>query len=114
MAMNGDYLDAIATHAKSLITHIGLVDGNGDEVGDGRKAVTWTGPNGGDGLIRPNADLEFDMSPGDEVVGWVGYDGDGSGANEYGGADFDEPIEFANPGTFTLEAASTGIDHDAS
>lgn len=108
--MNGTYLDAVATHAASLITHIGLVNSVGGEVGDGRKAVTWTGPTGGDGLIRPSADLVFNMTSGQDVAGWRGFSALTAGT-DYGGAAL-TPVSFSNDGTYTLQAASTSIDHN--
>ena len=70
MPMNTTYLNALATHARSLITHIALVDGSGAEVST-RMAVTWTAASGG--LIRPTGDLVFTMEAGDEVAGWSGF-----------------------------------------
>lgn len=114
--MNGAYLDLIATTGKTTITHIGLVDGDGDELTGGdpayaRQAVTWTGPTTGDGLIRPNADLTFNVPAGATVAGWRGYTALTEGT-DYGGAAL-TPEEFAGQGTYKLLAAATGIDHDA-
>lgn len=114
--MNGTFLDALATEAKSLITHIGLVDDQGDELTGGspayaRQAVTWTGPDGGDGLIRPNANLTFNVPGGSSVAGWRGYSASTEGT-DYGGASLTQE-DYTNQGTYTLLAASTGIDIDA-
>lgn len=108
--MNTAYLNFLATAAAAEITHIGLVDSDGNEVGDARKSVTWTTPS--NGLIRPNADLEFTMTSGDDVAGWRGYDAETSGT-DYEGADL-TAVSFSNDGTYTLTAASTGIQHSAS
>jgi len=107
--MNAAYLDATATAGAALITHISLVDDLGAEVGDGRKAVSWTAASGG--LVRPAADLEFTMEAADVVAGWSGFSA-ATGGNEYGGAGLTQ-VTFGNPGTYTLQAASTAIDHDA-
>lgn len=108
MPMNGTFLDSLATHGKGLITHIGLVNGAGAAVGDARKAVTWTGPTGGDGLIRPSADIVFNMTAGQDVAGWRGYSALTAGT-DYGGAAL-TAVNFSNDGTYTLAAASTSID----
>jgi hypothetical protein len=113
--MNGAYLDLIANAGKAAITHIALFDG-GAEISGGspayaRKAVTWTGPTAGDGLIRPNADLDFDIPAGADVTGWRGF------TALTGGTDYDGETltteSFAAQGVYTLLAAATGIDHDA-
>lgn len=108
--MNEAFLNLLADAGAAAITHIGLVDDVGDEVGDGRKAVTWTAAD--DGLIRPTADLVFDMVAEDNVSGWRGYSASTEGT-DFGGAALPS-TDFANDGTFTLLAASTGIDVDAS
>jgi len=109
MSMNTTYLNSIATHGAGLITHIGLVNSVGAEVGDARKPVTWT--TAADGLVRPNADLVFTMAAGEDVAGWVGYNQAVDGV-AYGGASLGQ-VTFNNPGEYTLVAAQTGIDHNA-
>ena len=111
MAMNNAYLEELATAGKALITHIALKDSNGTEVGDARKAVTW-GANDGDGDFLMSKDLVFNMKEGDDVASWSGFSAL-TGGTEYGGAAL-TPVEFANDGTYTLLAASTGISHNAS
>src|SRR5690606_10237816 len=99
----------------AAITHIGLVNGSGDELtGDGyaRQAVTWTSAgSGGDdpGTIRPNANLTFSV-PAATVSGWQGYSADESGT-AYGIVDLDAPEVFAAPGTAILVAANTALNH---
>lgn len=113
MAMNTTYLNATADAGGDLITHIGLVNGSGTELTGGgyaRQAVTWTSASSG--LIRPSADLEFSVASGSTVAGWRGYSASSSGT-DYGGADLTSQA-FATAGTYTLLAASTSIDHDAS
>lgn len=108
MALNDAYLNAVA--AANPITHIALVDDTNAEVGDARKPVTWTPPSSGD--VAPDDDLVFNMTSGDDVAGWQGYDALTDG-NAYGIIPL-TPVSYSNDGTYTLEAASTGIDHDAS
>lgn len=114
MAMNGTYLDWVATQAAGLLTHIGLVDETGTELSSAsyaRQAVTWTGPSTGDGLLRPSTDLEFDVATGDTVNGWRAFDA-ATGGTDYGGDDLTR-VDYTNDGTYTLLAAQTSIDHDA-
>lgn len=111
MAMNTAYLNFIANAGRAEISHIGLVDENGDELTGGsyaRKAVTWTAA--ANGLIRPTTDLVFDVPAGATVGGWRGYSALTSGT-DYGGADLTEQ-PFATAGTYTLLAAQTSIDHN--
>jgi hypothetical protein len=112
MPMNAAYLDAIRDHGQSLITHIGLVDSLGTELAGGgyaRQAVTWVDEAGS--VSRPSADLVFDTEAGDEVAGWRGFSAVTAGT-DFGGATF-TAVNYTNPGTFTLLAASTSIDHNA-
>jgi hypothetical protein len=110
--MNTAYLDFIAAAGAAEITHIGLVDDTGTELTGGspayaRKAVTWTASVAG--LIRPNADHEFDVPAGASVAEWRGYNALTAG-DDYEGEDVDLE-DFTNQGTYTLLAASTGIQH---
>lgn len=111
MAMNSTYRNAIATEGAGLITHIGLVDDQGDELTGGdpayaRKAVTWTAAS--DGTIRPNANIEFDV-PAGTVGGWRGYSASTNGT-DYGGQDLTQEV-FAEQGVYRLLAAGTAINH---
>lgn len=107
--MNTAYLNAIAAAGASSVTHISLVNGSGVEVATARKPVTWTAPVAG--LIRPNADLVFDLQAGDVVSAWKGHSAL-TGGTDYDGADLAD-VTFGNDGTYTLQAASTGIQHSA-
>ena len=109
MAMNDTYLNATADHGASLITHIALLNTTNVEVGDARKPVTWTAAIAG--LVRPTADIVFNMTTGQEVTQWRGYSALTAGV-DYGGATL-ATVNYSNNGTYTLQAASTGIDHDA-
>ncbi|MGI5493785.1 hypothetical protein [Microtetraspora malaysiensis] len=113
MPMTTAYLDAIAGAGRTSITHIGLVNASGVEITGGsyaRKAVTWTASSSG--VIRPNADLTFDIPAGATVAGWRGYNQLAPGGTNYGGADLTSQ-SFASNGTYTLLAASTSINHAA-
>lgn len=90
-----------------VITHIGLVNGSGDELSGGsyaRVAVTWAAASGG--FRRPNANLTFNV-PAGVVAGWRGFTASSGGTN-YGGEALTEET-FAEAGQYTLLAASTGI-----
>lgn len=113
-AMETAYLNAIATEGGTLITHIGLVNATGTELTGGspayaRQAVTWTTASGG--VIRPTADLTFNIPAGATVGGWRGYSAATGGTN-YGGDDLTNEL-YAGQGKYTLLAASTGITHSA-
>lgn len=108
--MNATFYNALRTEAISLITHIGLVDAGGDEVTGGspayaRQAVTWA--TDGDGVMRPNANLTFNIPASGQVAGWRGYSALTDGTN-YGGPTLTTE-NFAGQGTYTLLAASTSI-----
>lgn len=110
--MNSAYHTALAAHGATLITHIGLVDGSGNELSGGgyaRLPVTWalTG-----GVMRPNADLLFTTEAGDVVSAWRGFNAL-TGGTSYGGAPITTPRTYGNPGTFRLLAAETSISHQA-
>lgn len=113
MPMTDAYLDALRDHGQSLITHIGLVDASGVELSGGgyaRVAVTWTDETSS--VSRPSANLVFTTETGDVVAGWRGFSASTGGTN-YGGASVTQRT-YSNAGTYTLLAASTSIDHNAS
>lgn len=107
------YLNAIADHGGTLITHIGLFNGATEITGGtpayARKAVTWTASSSG--LIRPTGDLVFDVPTGATVDNWRGFTALTGGTAYGGGALTSTP--FASQGTYTLTAASSGIQHTA-
>ena len=114
--MNAAYRNAIRDHGKTLVTHIGLIDDTDTELTDGspayaRKAVTWE--DDGDGVMRPNANIEFDIPADTTVKGWRGYDQLEAGGTDYGGANFATTETFASQGTLTLIAATSGVLHNA-
>ena len=111
MPMNASYLALLASAGASDISHVGLVDGTGTEIasaGYTRQAVTWV-ETGGE--IRLDADKVYTMTAGDVVAGWRGYTA-ATGGTDRGGDAVTERT-YSNDGTYTLEAASTAIQHDA-
>lgn len=112
MALAASALNVGADAIGAGITHIGLVDGGGAELAGGayaRKAVVWTAAAAG--LIRPNANLVFDVPAGATVAGWRGFTALAAGTNHGGEALTAEA--FGAAGTYTLLAAATAIDLDA-
>lgn len=112
MSMTEAYRNAIANHGATLITHIGLVDENGDELTGGdpayaRQAVTWEQAD--DGEIRPTDDLTFNIPAGATVAGWRGYSA-ATGGVDYGGAEL-YPVYYEDQGFYLLLADRTGIKH---
>ena len=111
MAMTEGYRNLIATAGGTAITHIGLMDGaseiTGGEPAYARKAITWAAA--ALGVIRPNADLTFDIPAGATVDGWVGFSALTAGTN-YGGQALTAEA-FAGQGQYKLLAAGTGILH---
>lgn len=114
MSMTVEYRNAIANRARSLITHIGLVNDQGAELSGGSPAyarlpVTWT--EAADGVIRPTSDLIFNVGPHAFVSGWRGYSAATNGIN-YGGEAL-TPERYTGQGEYKLLAAGTGIAHRA-
>lgn len=112
MAMNAVYLNSTADHGASLITYIGLVDENGDEISGGdyaRQAVTWNAASSGQ--VTFAEDLTFSVPGGNTVAGWRGFDDVSAGTN-YGGPSLTNET-FSNSGEYTLTAGNNGIDHNA-
>jgi hypothetical protein len=112
--MNAAYLNEIRAAGAAAITHIGLTD-NGVELAGGspayaRQPVTWATPS--DGLMRPNADLDFNIPGGATVDGWQGYSA-ATGGTAYGVVPLTAE-SYAGQGTYKLLAASTGVNHQAS
>ena len=113
-AMLAVYLNELRDHGETLITHLGLVDETGTEITGGspayaRLAVTWV--DDGDGVMRPSADLTFDIPASTSVAGWRGYSALTAGTN-YGGAALTQE-DFAAQGQYKLLAATTGIVHSS-
>jgi hypothetical protein len=113
--MNTTYQNAIRDHGKTLITHIALHNELGVELSGGspayaRQPVTWV--NDGNGVMRPSANLTFNIPAGTTVSGWKGFSLV-SGGTDYGGGIYPLPHEiYANQGTATFLAATSGILHN--
>lgn len=108
--MNATYRNAIGDHGATLVTHIALFTEVGAEITGGtyaRLAVTWVAS--ADGIIRPTANLTFNIPTGVTVGGWRGFSALTAGTN-YGGKDLTNQA-YPTGGTYTLLAASTSINH---
>ncbi len=109
--MTTAYFDAIAGYARTLITHLGLVGADGQEIsGVARRPVSWTPAS--DGQIGPTKDLLFTIPPHSVVAGWHGYS-NAEGGIDYGGEDLIVET-FNGHGEYLLKATGTGIVHRAS
>lgn len=109
--MNEAYRNAIANYGASIIGYIGLRDSNGTELTGGtpayaRVAVTWTAAV--DGLIRPTADVVFNVPAGTTVASWFAINT--TQDTELGGAALTAEA-YAGQGEYKLLAASSGIAH---
>lgn len=114
MAMNAGYLNSLATQGATLITHIGLFNAAGVELSGGtpayaRQPITWTTPVGG--LIRPTADLLFNVPAGANVASWQCFNAVTAGTS-FGGSSLLEE-NFTSQGEYKLLAAASGIAHTA-
>ncbi len=114
MPVSDIYLNESINGMRSKITHIGLVDDEGDELTGGdyaRQPVTWTEAPTDDepGVIRPTADLVFDVPEG-TVAGWCGFSTLIEG-NSYGGEDFTKAVEYDDVGELVLKADETAYRH---
>lgn len=68
------FLNSLANYAVSQITHIGLLNPSGVELASfyyARAPVVWASAIGG--IVRPTANLDFIIVPGDEVRYWAGF-----------------------------------------
>lgn len=112
MPMNTAYTNALRDVAgvKTIVTHIGLVNGAGTALAGARLPVTWVN-DADDGRIKPSGDLTFDVASGETVGGWQGYSALTAGT-AYGVVDLVDEGPYAAAGTYTLQAASTFIDHN--
>ncbi len=108
MAMTEAWKNLALDGAVTTITHIGLVDDKDTELSGGsyaRVAVTWASASGG--VVRPNADLTFEVPAGSTVGGWRCFTASSGGTN-YGGSDVTNEA-YAGDGQYKLLAAGTGI-----
>lgn len=109
--MNVAFQNAIINYGGTLITHIALFNQSGTELTGGspayaRRPVSWT--SAVDGLIRPTADLVFDIPAGTNVASWRGFSAISEGVDYGGGALVQET--YAGQGQYRLIAAQSGID----
>jgi hypothetical protein len=108
--MNAAFVNALASHGASLITHIGLVNGSGVELSGGsyaRLPVIW---NGAAGVKTPSNHLLFNVPAGATVAGWRGYSALTGGTDYDGKAVTSTP--FTNAGTYNLLNSLTNITVD--
>ena len=108
--METAYLNAIANHGGSILTHVGLKDASGTELTGGtpayaRQAVTWTQAVGG--VIKPTANLTFAVPAGANVASWIVTDSVGTILGS--GALTQE--NYTNQGEYVLVAATSSISH---
>ena len=109
------YLDAIANHGRTVATHIGLVNELGNEITGGspayaRRAVTWL--TSANGVIHPNADLDFNVPAGTTVAG-IRFFSALTGGTNFGGRNMTQNEVFTAQGIFRLLATASGIRHTA-
>lgn len=113
MSLNAAYITVVANAGAAAITHIGLVNASNVEISSvsyARQAVTWAAESSG--LKAPTANLVFNMTAGDVVHGWQGYSAATAGT-AYGVTAFSADSTYGVGGTFTVLAASTGIQTTA-
>lgn len=103
MAASTALLNALASEAASLITHVGLVNGSGVQVGN-RVAVTATASGAN---VRLTADATFDVPAGATVAGWTAHSAS-TGGNSYGGGSL-TPETYAGAGQYVLTGSATGF-----
>jgi hypothetical protein len=106
--MNANYYNLLRTTGKAALTHVGLVDDAGAEIG-ARQAETWA--DDGDGVMRLAADRTFDIPAGVTVAGWQGYSADTDGTAY--GVNVVPPETFVGEGQYRLVASLTSITHAA-
>jgi hypothetical protein len=106
--MNANYFNLLRTAGKAALTHVGLVDDAGAEIG-ARQAETWT--DDGDGVMRLAADRTFAVPAGVTVAGWQGYSADVDGTAY--GVNVVPSETFTGAGEYVLAASLTSITHAA-
>lgn len=106
MAMNSDYLDAIADYGASLVTHVEL-GGSGNIGNANREAITWAPAE--DGNISASNTPTFSV-PGGSTVSEVRFYGAEVGGTLYGTTSVTSET-FTGDGTYTLSSAT--INHNA-
>lgn len=109
MAMNDAYLNAIAGHGASIVSHVSLANGpaQGNELAVTRQSITWNAPVSGnnDSSNQP----VFTVGEG-LTVSHVQYWSAVTGGTFYGASPV-TPETFASEGTYTITDAD--INHNA-
>ena len=108
MAASSALLNALATEAASLITHVALVNGSGTQVGD--RVAASASASGAD--VRLTADVTFDVPSGATVAGWTAHNA-ATGGTGYGGGDLTQET-YAGAGQYVLTGSATGFTISAS
>lgn len=111
MAASTALLNALASEAASLITHVGLVNGSGTEISGGsyaRQTVTATAS----GAQVRFTDATFDVPAGATVAGWRAFSA-ATGGTDFGGGSLTSET-YAGAGQYVLTGASTGFNVSAS
>jgi len=109
MAMNNNYLNEIADHGGSVVTHVSLANGpnQGDELTVTRQPINWNSASGGD--LDSQGEQVFQVSGGD-TVSHVQYWSAETGGTFYGYSTVTQET-FAGDGTYTITDAD--INHNA-
>ena len=110
--MQTAYLNAIANHGGTILTHVGLKDASGTELTGGtpayaRQGVTWT--QAVNGVIKPAANLTFAVPAGANVASW--FVTNSAGTILGSGALAQE--NYTNQGEYVLLAATSSISHSS-
>lgn len=110
MGATAALLEVLEDSVDTVVSHIGLVDETGTELTGGspayaRLAVTFT--DAGAGLIRPDANLTFNIPADATVAGWRTYSAVTAGTN-YGGEDL-SPEVYLTQGTYVLLSSLTAV-----
>ena len=108
--METAYLNAIANHGGTLLTHVGLKDASGTELTGGtpayaRQVVTWTQAVGG--VINPVANLTFSVPAGANVASWFVT----NSAGTILGSGTLTQESYTNQGEYMLVATTSSISH---
>lgn len=106
--MENAYLNAIADHGASLITHVSVANGSGelDELAVTRQPVTWLAAANGNVVI--DGDVTFDITGG-STVDHVQYWSAATGGTYYGSSSV-TPESFGGAGQYVLDSGT--IEHN--
>ncbi len=107
MGVTNEYLNEICDHMITKITHIDLMNSSTAQIE--RKAATFERTT--DGVIRPDADITFDVSAGSTVASWKAFHVNGESTVDYGGNTLVNEI-YAGAGEYKLLKDDTGMKHE--